>query len=222
MLIDKTDFPGIASMSLNIEDDILNPYIEAAEEYDLFPLMGLSMYNILQNAKTESVTWTDWTAGVYANGIVKIHNKKVWKVIAAVSTNTEPGTIAGAADWQLQELFTFWRARLRRFLVWTTAAYFYSEHGIWITQAGIRVINNGDSLEASPEEKAILIKSAERKRNIELNKMMLELSIKNWTFDTLVYAMPTDNVSRDRQKDFGIKAIERRGIGRDRDFNINN
>jgi len=40
-----------------------------------------------------------WTAGTYATGVEKVHNHRLYEVIASPSTATEPGTEAGADAW---------------------------------------------------------------------------------------------------------------------------
>lgn len=203
MLIKKIHFSDIVEFTQNIPDTKVNPEIKNAEKYDFITKFGTSLISALTDACNDSSNWTTWAAGTYTTGAKVIHNEKVY-FISVSTTTQQPGT---GTDWTLKELNTLWLVNVKPYMVYCAYARFLVEHGVNVTQSGMRVAFEDTSNEVDAKTKAMKINSQKSKASAEENLLHVALTNANWTFDGTTYARPAKEIPRGQGKKFGFNAI---------------
>lgn len=91
--------------------------------------------------------------------------------------------------------------------VWSYFAYirFFTWHGRSVTQFGLVSINDDTTSNISDKARGELINNIERDSQVYLTRMLNELTLKNYTFDTTSYTKISP-IKKTRNR-FGIRAI---------------
>ena len=85
---------------------------------------------------------------------------------------------------------------------------FYSEHGMNITQYGIRVMNEDTSQPVAPEDRAVLLQRVKNKANAYWLRLDKKLSDDNYTYDGITYSK---DCQENKGVNLGIKRVSRVG-----------
>jgi hypothetical protein len=91
--------------------------------------------------------------------------------------------------------------------VWSYFAYirFFTWHGRNITQFGLVSINDDTTSQISDKARGELINNIEHDSQVYLTRMLNELELKNYTFDTINYTKVSP-IKKPRNR-FGIRAV---------------
>lgn len=209
MLISKQDIKNYVQFTLNIENRIIDPNITDAQEYDLRPFVGDAMYlQLIEDFSAIILADWDIATGYLINDFV-IYNNEVYKALAP-STGSQPDTTP--ADWELNELGTFYINYLKPYLVFKTFGRFLLWVGRNITQYGLREINEETSVAVTDEGRSALIKDIKGKASIWQSRVSNYLCNVHWTFDTVKYEIDTDIYKENPRKTFNIRAVGRKNI----------
>ncbi len=85
---------------------------------------------------------------------------------------------------------------------------FYSEHGINVTQYGMRVMNEDTSQPIVPEERAMFLQRRKNIANSYWNRLDKQMATDNYTYDGIKYNV---NCNNNKGIDLGIKRVSRVG-----------
>jgi hypothetical protein len=203
MLIDKQNIKDITQFSLNIEDRMITPSINDAQEYDLRPLVGdLMYYEILSKFDGQIITIWDALTAYNINDYV-FYDKIVYKSLTA-NVGSQPDI--NPTDFQANQLGTFYYNLLIPFLVFRCYARFLLWVGRNVTQYGLREMNEDTSVPVNEQGRADLIKDMNSKANICNSRFKNYLCDVNWTLDTIVYSVDCTDYANPR-KSYNIRAI---------------
>lgn len=204
MLITKQNIKDLAQFTLNIEDRIINPNIEDAQEYDLKPTIGDLMFDkLIEDFDGGLIPWDILTA--YAIGDFVVYGKNVYKSLTA-NIGNQPDLFP--LDWEVNELGTFFNKYLRPFIVFATYQQFLLWIGRNLTQYGLREMLEDTSIPVTEEGRAALIADARKKRGIWYNRLTNELCLKNYTFDGVLYEVDCDIYKPNPKQTYKIRPIK--------------
>jgi hypothetical protein len=203
MLITKQNIKDLSQFTLNIEDRIINPHIEDAQEYDLRPTIGDQMIDkLLADFDGGLVAWDISTN--YLTGQFVVYNKTVYK---ALNNNVGLAPDTNPLDWSLNELGTFQNKYLRPYLVFSTYRRFLLWAGRNVTQYGLRDMREDTSDPVSDESRAALISDMKIKGQIWENRFKNYLCEVNWTFDGVNYTIDCDVYKQSTRQVFKIRPL---------------
>lgn len=206
MLINKQDIKNYVQFTLNIENRIIDPNILDSQEYDLRPMLGDAMYLQLET-DFSNIILANWDiADTYQVNDFVIYNNIVYKALV-ITTGNQPDI--NPADWEENELGTFYIKYLKPYLVFKSFSRFLLWIGRNITQYGLREMNEETSVPVSDEGRSALIKDIKGKASIWENRISNYLCDVHWTFDTIKYEVDTDDYKQYPKKTFNIRPISK-------------
>jgi hypothetical protein len=103
------------------------------------------------------------------------------------------------------ELKAFYNSYFKQ--IWSYLAYirFFTWHGRNITQFGLVSINDDTTSQISDKARGELINNIEHDSQVYMTRMLNELKLKNYTFDTISYSKI--QIIKKPRNSFGIRAI---------------
>lgn len=210
MLILKTHFPEYEAFTLNIPDSQVTPYINNAETQDMIPVLGDQMYAALRVIfDTSPASWSSTAA--YTTGQFSIvqsgHLSYLYKCIQS-GTGQAPAT--SPAYWQLSELGTFFLQYIKPWGVMVCLREFLVNHGVNITQFGIRVADEPTSMPADGRQVEAKIQVYRERGRTYKAKMLNRLKDVDRTFDGVKYEVDCEDYKTNNNNpgnSFKIRAI---------------
>lgn len=219
MLINKQNIKDLVQFTLNIENRIIDPNINDAQEYDLRPIIGDDMYNqIILDFDDGAITVWD-TLEVYTIGQFVSYDGLVYKALTG-NTGSQPDL--NPLDWQVNELGTFFIKYLQPYLVFASFKRFLLWVGRNITQYGLREMNEDTSVPVTDEGRAALIGDIKVKAKTWYNRFNNYLcqSDVDWTFDMIKYEVDCDVYKENPKKFFKIRPVN--GYHKEKVYKKNN
>jgi hypothetical protein len=107
------------------------------------------------------------------------------------------------------ELATLFEDYIKAWICNKTIYSFYSQHGINVTQYGIRVMNEDTSQPVAPEDRAMLLQTVKNNANAYWLRLDKRMADDNYTYDNITYN--DENCKKDKGINLGIKRVSRVG-----------
>lgn len=198
LLITKQQINKYERLSENIADDVINPHILDAQEYDVEPVLPNALLNAIAAVILAKPQQWNKNKTYATDNVVWFGEPKMWYKATAANTNSEPG--GENEDWGACELMNFYEQYLVRFLSFKTCYRFIADHGINITQFGVREMVEDSSREISDRRRGAKLGDLNSKANLAAEKISKALAVAKDTFDGVKYTADKGETSRPRPK----------------------
>lgn len=205
MLISKSDIKTYANFTLNVVDHIINPSILDAQNYDLQPIIGDTMYYKLLSDFDGSIINIWNNIDTYNISDYVVYDRIVYKCITS-NSGSQPDINPG--DWLVNELGTFYYNYLIPYLVFKCYGRFLLWAGRNITQYGLRQNTEDTSESVSDAGRSALIADINVKGNIWYNRFKNRLCTVNYTFDSVKYTIDCDVYNANPKHTYKIRPIK--------------
>lgn len=106
------------------------------------------------------------------------------------------------------ELATLFEDHIKAWICNKTIYSFYSQHGINVTQYGMRVMNEDTSQPVAPEDRAMLLQTVKNNANAYWLRLDKRMADDNYTYDNITYK---DDCQKNKAINLGIKRVSRVG-----------
>jgi hypothetical protein len=106
------------------------------------------------------------------------------------------------------ELADLFEKYIKAWICNRTIYSFYSEHGINVTQYGMRVMNEDTSQPVAPEDRAVLLQRVKNKANAYWLRLDKKMADDNYTYDNITYQK---DCQKNKGINLGMKRVSRVG-----------
>jgi hypothetical protein len=106
------------------------------------------------------------------------------------------------------ELADLFEKYIKAWICNRTIYSFYSEHGINVTQYGMRVMNEDTSQPVAPEDRAVLLQRVKNKANAYWLRLDKKMADDNYTYDNITYKK---DCQKNKGINLGMKRVSRVG-----------
>jgi hypothetical protein len=106
------------------------------------------------------------------------------------------------------ELATLFEDYIKAWICHKTIYSFYSQHGINVTQYGMRVMNEDTSQPVAPEDRAMLLQTVKNNANAYWLRLDKRMADDNYTYDNITYK---DDCQKNKAINLGVKRVSRVG-----------
>lgn len=162
--------------------------------------------------KAELKTYVQFSDNI-EDRLIDFHIKKVQETIvqplldAIMYANLE--IIAASPSNSYPELEALFDDYIKAWIANSVVYSFYSQHGINITQYGIRVMSEDTSQPVAPEDRAMLLQTVKNDANAYWLRLDKKVKDDNYTYDGITYN--DENCRNNKGVNLGVKAIARVG-----------
>jgi hypothetical protein len=106
------------------------------------------------------------------------------------------------------ELADLFESYIKAWICNKTIYSFYSQHGINVTQYGMRVMNEDTSQPIAPEDRAMLLQTVKNNANAYWLRLDKKMADDNYTYDNITYQKDCQN---NKGINLGMKRVSRVG-----------
>ena len=202
-LITKQQIGNFVTLSENIDSLNIDTFIRDAQEFDtisIFPQSLLTAIEINVIAKIQQWSRTK----TYTAGDIILYET----YYTALSNNT--GSQPPSGSWEANELMDFYLQYLQPFIAYSFYYRFIAYYGAFVTQKGIRSMNDETSTEISDKRRAEMLGDIKSKVNVWTGKIGKKLNDVSYTFDGVVYTQDSGKQIKQGVKIYALGGDKRR------------
>jgi hypothetical protein len=195
-LITKQQIAAYEVLSENIDDDLINPHILDAQQFDTIPVMPDALLRAIEVQILSKIQqWNKNKNYTIGDAVWYGNERRFYKATSANSNSLPP-----SGDWANFELMNFYETYLVPFLAYSFYYRFFAYHGINVTQYGTREMVEETSREITDRRRADKLGDLRNKISMVTIKMSKALSSVNNTFDGVAYPFDSGESTRLKPK----------------------